>query len=57
MFRLLLLMFCLNPSAIWLESRLALSPGWKGRSSRLLRSTGGLRRPLRSLTHTAKCRR
>ena len=57
MFRLLLLMFCLNPSAIWLESRLSLSPGWKGRSSRLLRSTGGLRRPLRSLTHTAKCRR
>ena len=52
MFRLLLLMFCLNPHTAWLES-----PGWKMRGARFFRSTNTIRRPLRSFTHTAKCRR
>merc|ERR1711997_633272 len=56
MFHLLLIIFCLDPW-ILVEPRPALSPGWAGRGSWFLRSAAFLRRPMRSLTHTAKCRR
>merc|ERR1711990_1303539 len=56
MFHLAFIIACLAPSGL-VEPRPALSAGWPGRGSRLLRSTAFLRRPMRSLTHTAKCRR
>ena len=51
-----LIMFCLSPVQIN-ETESRLQNTWRRGGSRISRSTMLLQRPMRSLTHTARCRR
>ena len=51
-----LIMFCLNPVQIN-ETESRPQNTWRRGGSRISRSTMLLQRPMRSLTHTARCRR
>ena len=52
----LLIMFCLNPAQIN-ETESRPQSSWRRGATRMSRSTMLLQRPMRSLTHTARCRR